>query len=51
MTEFWIITIMVYKLIEKGKYARPELYQIDEIVQLGIFEDLTVSLAGVFKEK
>lgn len=53
--EYWIIhpidkIIMVYKLIEKGKYARPEVYQIDEMVELGIFDDLTVSLAGIFSD-
>lgn len=53
--EYWIIhpidkIIMVYKLIEKGKYARPEVYQIDEMVKLGIFDDLTVSLADIFSD-
>jgi len=53
--EYWIVhpvdqLIMVYKLIEEGKYARPDVYQIGEPVRIGIFEDLTVSLADVFRE-
>lgn len=39
---------MVYQLIEQGKYARPEVYQIDEVIKIGIFVDLTISLAEVF---
>jgi Uma2 family endonuclease len=51
--EYWIIhpidkIIMVYKLVENGKYARPEVYQIDELIRIGLFEDLTISLADVF---
>ena len=51
--EYWIIhpidkIIMVYKLVEKGKYARPEVYPIDETIKLGIFDDLTISLADIF---
>jgi Uma2 family endonuclease len=51
--EYWIIhpidkIIMVYKLVENGKYARPEVYQIDELIRIGLFEDLTIFLADVF---
>ena len=51
--EYWIIhpidkIIMVYQLVEKSKYARPEVYQIDEVIKIGIFEDLTISLVDVF---
>lgn len=51
--EYWIIhpidkIIMVYTLIENGKYARPKVYQIEEIIKIGIFEDLFISLADVF---
>ncbi|EGW36551.1 Uma2 family endonuclease [Desulfosporosinus sp. OT] len=51
--EYWIIhpidkIIMVYTLIENGKYARPEVYQIEEVIKIGIFEDLSISLAEVF---
>ena len=39
--EYWIIhpidkIIMVYQLVEKSKYARPEVYQIDEVIKIGI---------------
>lgn len=51
--EYWIIhpidkIIMVYTLIENGKYARPKVYQIEEVIKIGIFEDLSISLAEVF---
>lgn len=51
--EYWIIhpidkIVMVYKLIQNGKFARPEVYQIDETIKLGIFDDFTISLANVF---
>ncbi len=53
--EYWIIhpvdkIIMVYKLVEQGKYARPEVYQIGDNLQVGILEDLSITLAGVFEE-
>ncbi|OLN29832.1 Uma2 family endonuclease [Desulfosporosinus metallidurans] len=52
--EYWIIhpidkIVMVYKLIQNGKFARPEVYQIDETIKLGIFDDFTISLANVFR--
>jgi len=34
---------MVYTLIEKGKYARPKVYQIEEIIKSDIFEDVFIS--------
>ena len=39
--EYWIIhpidkIIMIYMLIEKGKYARPEVYQIEATVNVSI---------------
>ncbi|ODA39362.1 Uma2 family endonuclease [Desulfosporosinus sp. BG] len=51
--EYWIIhpidkIIMVYTLIENGKYARPKVYQIEEVIKISIFDDLSISLAEVF---
>lgn len=51
--EYWIIhpidkIIMVYTLIENGKYARPAVYPMEEVIKVGIFEDLSISLAEVF---
>jgi hypothetical protein len=38
---------MVYKLIGKGSYGRPHVYNIDDKVKVGIFEDLIIDLAGI----
>jgi Uma2 family endonuclease len=50
--EYWIIhpidkIIMVYELIGKGSYGRPRVYNIDDKVKVGIFEDLIIDLAGI----
>jgi Uma2 family endonuclease len=52
--EYWIIhpidkIIMVYKLTEQGSYGRPDTYPIEDNIQVGIFDDLTISLAAIFK--
>lgn len=50
--EYWIIhpvdkIIMIYKNTENGKYGRPEVYQIDEKIKVGIFDDLMINLDGM----
>lgn len=47
--EYWIIhpvdkIIMVYCLMESGKYSRPLIYTINETIKIGIFDDLTITL-------
>ncbi|MGE5528991.1 MAG: Uma2 family endonuclease [Patescibacteria group bacterium] len=53
--EFWLVdpgnkTVQVYALGEDGRYGRPEVYAGGDQVKVGIFEDLTIDLAAVFKE-
>ncbi len=54
--EYWLIqpldkTVMVFSLNENGKYAKPEIYDYQDSVGVGIFRgELIVDLAGVFAE-
>jgi Uma2 family endonuclease len=50
--EYWIVhpidkIIMAYQLIGTGSYGRPYVYNIDDKVKVGIFEDLIIDLVGI----
>ncbi|SHN80898.1 Uma2 family endonuclease [Desulfitobacterium chlororespirans] len=53
--EYWIIhpmdkIAMVYQLEQTGKFSRSTIYSFEETIPVGIFEDLTISLAKISQE-
>ncbi|HHY27810.1 MAG TPA: Uma2 family endonuclease [Desulfitobacterium dehalogenans] len=53
--EYWLIhpvdkIVMVYRLENAGKYARPTAYPFEEKVPVGVFEDLSISLEKISQE-
>jgi Uma2 family endonuclease len=53
--EYWIVhptdeIVMIYKLNENKRYGRPEIYSKEDIIKVGIFEDLSIDLSELFKE-
>lgn len=53
--EYWLIhpvdkIIMVYKLEELEKYARPIVYPFEEEIPLGIFNDFAISIKALMDE-
>ena len=54
--EYWIVdpaneTLTVYKLNKNGKYPRGAVYAGEDIVKVGIFENLDIKMEDVFKKK
>lgn len=52
--EYWLVypdekMIVVNTLGENGKYGRPEMYSEENVIKVGIFEDLEIELSDVFK--
>lgn len=52
--EYWLIhptdkTVMIFKLKENGEYGKPETYSEEDLITVGIFEDLIIDLKEVFK--
>lgn len=53
--EYWMVdpgnkTVQVYQLETSGRYGRPDIYTGAEQVKVGLFTDLTIDLAMVFKD-
>lgn len=53
--EYWIIrpeeeTVTVFKLNKENKYGRPEIYCRADKIQVGIFNDLIISLEDILRE-
>jgi Uma2 family endonuclease len=51
--EYWILdpddsTLMVFKLDSNGTYGRPDTYNCENTVRVGIFESLEIDLKKVF---
>ena len=51
--EYWIVypeenTICVFSLTPEGKYSRPEVYTEQDLIEVGIFEDLIIDLSDAF---
>jgi Uma2 family endonuclease len=52
--EYWIVqpadrVVMVFKMDEKGRYGRPEIYSEEDNIEVGLFSgDLSVDLRAVF---
>lgn len=51
--EYWIFdpddsTLMVFKLDNNGRYGRPDTYNCESIVKVGIFDSLEIDLSKVF---
>ncbi|WP_018086854.1 hypothetical protein [Desulfurispora thermophila] len=42
--------LTIFRLNEKGRYGRPELYATSGLVNAGILPELTVDLQAVFAE-
>ncbi|MDP4142913.1 MAG: Uma2 family endonuclease [Bacillota bacterium] len=52
--EYWIVnpsnkTAFVYKILETGSYDAPCVYNENDKIKVGIFEDLTIDLSDVFR--
>ena len=50
--EYWIVNpikknILVYKIVETGKYGTPDIYTEGDSVKVGIFEELIIDLKGI----
>lgn len=50
--EYWVVhpldkTVMVFRL-QNGQYGKPTVYSDPDVIQVGIFEDLIISLESVF---
>jgi Uma2 family endonuclease len=53
--EYWLVypeenMVYVFTLSKDGKYQRPEIYAEEDIIQVGIFEDLKITLSEIFRE-
>jgi Uma2 family endonuclease len=53
VAEYWIIhpmdkIVMVYRLLENGRYGRAEVYSQEDKVKVGIFDDLIIDLPMIF---
>jgi len=53
--EYWIVhpvdhLVWVYRRTEAGSFGPPAVFGPDDCVQVGIFEDFTVTLSKVFRE-
>lgn len=53
--EYWIVhptdeIAMIYKLNENKRYGRPEIYSKEDVIKVGIFEDLSIYLNELFTE-
>ncbi|MEG2936570.1 MAG: Uma2 family endonuclease, partial [Clostridium sp.] len=51
--EYWIIEpdiklISVFTLNENGRYGRPEIYSEENIIKVGVLEDLNIDLSQIF---
>ncbi|MHB1407964.1 MAG: Uma2 family endonuclease [Desulfitobacteriaceae bacterium] len=51
--EYWIVhpegkTIVVYRLQDNGSYTAPEVYGVEDLLPVGIFPDLIITLKDVF---
>ncbi len=51
--EYWIVhaegkTIVVYRLLDTGSYAQPEIFGVEDELSVGIFPDLVISLKDLF---
>lgn len=52
--EYWLVdplanTVTVFKLGADKRYGRPDVYGVEETVAVGIFSDLEIELAPVFR--
>lgn len=52
--EYWLVdplanTVTVFKLGDDKRYGRPDVYGVEETVAVGIFSDLEIELAPVFR--
>lgn len=55
VSEYWIIhptdkIVMVYRLLENGKYGRAEVYSEEDTVKVELFDDFVIDLKGIFKD-
>lgn len=53
--EYWVIhpvdkIVMVYRLIESGKYGRAEVYSEEDQVKVRLFDDFVIDLKEIFKD-
>ncbi|WP_425059233.1 hypothetical protein SCACP_39100 [Sporomusa carbonis] len=53
--EYWIVhpndnTVLVFKLGSDGHYGKPGMYSEQDEIEVGVLEDLTISLKTVFEE-
>jgi Uma2 family endonuclease len=53
--EYWIIypnekVVYVYSLDDKGKYTRPDIYTMEDIIPVKLLGDLEINLSLVFRD-
>lgn len=53
--EYWIVNptdeiVMVFRLDPQGRYGRPAVYSSEDSIQVGILDELSISLIDIFKK-